>query len=64
MIGRIICHRYWRGIRQTNGGQVKPRPTKNKPEFIENLPSRFTQITNPVSHEGIRELVGTFFGLV
>ena len=29
-VGRhFICHRYWRGI--------KPRPTRNKPEFIENL---------------------------
>ena len=30
-VGRhFICHRYWWGI--------KPRPTRNKPEFIENLP--------------------------
>ncbi len=44
-VGRhFICHHYWRGI--------KPHPTINKPEFIENLRFRFFNffvVPNPES---------------
>ncbi len=39
----FICHRYGRGTRQTNGGQVKPRAIRNEPEFIEDLRNSTTK---------------------